>query len=335
MNIAALPRRDAPPGRRASLKELHASIERRLAQLLPMPRDADDLVSLAMREAVLGPGKRVRPLLMLATAQGFGLHSSDVMDAACAVEMVHAASLLLDDLPCMDDALERRGRPAMHLRFGEDIALLASVALLSQAYGVVAAAEDMAPLLRARVVGVLAEAVGTAGLVRGQYRDLREDQANADEKALTGINDLKTGSLFKVSLVVPGLAAQAEEALLQRLAACAGEIGRAFQLRDDLDDGADLPPTSSATPSDGFGSGEDEGKATLVALLGRRAARERFDSCLQKAERCLIEIFPNDQTLLQLVRRIAPEPAPSQLDDCDGWTPASQAAPTLLARTSA
>ncbi|WP_427913337.1 polyprenyl synthetase family protein [Ramlibacter sp. MMS24-I3-19] len=273
----------------------HARVDRRLAELLPPAADRQD-VAAAMRDGVLAPGKRLRPLLMLATGRALGCDSPALLDAACAVEMVHAASLVLDDMPCMDDACLRRGRPTVHVRHGEDAAVLAVVALLAQACATVAALPGLDGSLRARVVCVLCDAVGPQGLVRGQFRDLREGASARTMHAIAEANDQKTGVLFACALEIAALVAGAPQAVAS-LRAAASEVGQAFQLKDDLEDG-----TSSAGPAD-KDRHQDTGKSTMVALLGRGAVEQRLQEHLARAEALVREVLPDSDALVDLLRR--------------------------------
>ncbi|AEG91855.1 polyprenyl synthetase family protein [Ramlibacter tataouinensis] len=270
-----------------------ASVDARLAQLLPPGADG---LGAAMRDAALAPGKRLRPLLMLAAGRALAGRGEAVLDLACAVEMVHAASLVLDDMPCMDDARLRRGRPAVHVRHGQDVAMLAAVALLTQAYGAVAAAPGLDGAVRAQLVGVLCDAVGARGLVRGQYRDLREGAAARSLQDIAETNEQKTGVLFAAALEMAALAAGAPDAVAA-LRAAAGEIGQAFQLRDDLEDGA----AGTAVPLKD--RHKDVGKSTMVALLGRPAVQQRMDAHLRRAEGLLRSGLRGDETLCVLLRQ--------------------------------
>ncbi|RYY50746.1 MAG: polyprenyl synthetase family protein, partial [Comamonadaceae bacterium] len=153
------------------LARLRASVDERLSSLLPEAGDDQAGVAAAMRAAVMTPGKRLRPLLMLATGHALACRGPALLDLACAIEMVHCASLVLDDMPAMDDALLRRGQPTVHVRFGEDVAMLAAVALVSEACRIAAGTQGLRPAARVRIVEVLCHAVGPAGLVHGQYRD--------------------------------------------------------------------------------------------------------------------------------------------------------------------
>lgn len=289
------------------LQAWHSRIDQRLAELVPSAMRTDG-VAAAMRDAVLAPGKRFRPLLMLATGRALGYESPALLDAACAVEMVHAASLVLDDMPCMDDASLRRGRPTVHLRHGEDAAVLAAVALLAQACSTVAALPGLEGAVRARVVCVLCDAVGPQGLVCGQFRDLREGASPRSLQAIAEANEQKTGVLFACALEMAALVAGAPQAV-GSLRAAASELGHAFQLRDDLEDGA-------ATPIPDKDRHQDRGKSTMVALLGRAAVEQRLHAHLAQAEALMSAVAGNAEVLLGLLHRAfpapirTPEPAP-------------------------
>lgn len=287
----------------SDLRMLREKIEARLASLLPATVDAGrqetDVIASAIAYGVTAPGKRMRPLLMLLVARGLGhTREDDLLDLCCAVEMVHAASLFLDDMPCMDNARLRRGRPSVHARYGEDAAVLGAVALLAQAWRIAATAEGIDPAVRNRMVVVLSDALGLQGLVRGQYRDLREDHAQCAADDIATVNHQKTGALFAAALELTGLACGAPPASLQALREAACELGQAFQLRDDLEDGTDDPATPVTKDRH-----QDDGKTTLVALLGRERAAERLTRHLHRAETCLSQVLVHDDTALWLVRR--------------------------------
>ena len=258
------------------LLALREAVNTRLEQLLPAGNERDR-VSAAMREGTLTPGKRIRPLLLLLAAQDLGCdkNSSGLLDLACAVEMVHAASLMLDDMPCMDDALLRRGRPTIHRQFGEDVAILSSVALLSSAFGIVASAEGLSGANRAQAVVELSAAVGLQGLVRGQYQDLNDGPACRKSEAIAKTNDLKTSMLFDATLQMAALAADATPAVREKLRCFAQDLGQAFQLLDDLAD------CHSGTGKD---INQDDGKSTLVALLGSDEVHQRLHQHLHSAD---------------------------------------------------
>ena len=266
---------------RDELTALRDAVETRIEQLLA-GGERNDLLARAMRASALSSGKRMRPLLLMLVARDLGCASPALIDVACAVEMVHAASLVLDDMPCMDDARLRRGKPAIHVQFGEDVAILASVALLSRAFGVLAQAQDIAPVVRSRLVAALAQTVGDQGLVRGQFEDLHGGDRTPEQIATT--NELKTGLLLGVAVDMAAIICQAEERTAQSLRAFALAAGQAFQIRDDFLDGAGND--SAVTGKD---TGKDVGKATLINTLGREEAQRRLAACLLEAERSLVD----------------------------------------------
>lgn len=256
---------------------LRLAVDQRIEQLL-IGNGASDQLSRAMRVSALSAGKRMRPLLLILVARDLGCSSPALVDVACAVELVHAASLILDDLPCMDDASLRRGKPAIHIQFGEDVAILASVALLSRAFGVLSQAKDIPPATRARLVATLAQTVGDQGLVRGQFEDLHGGARSPEAIATT--NELKTGLLLGVAVDMAAIICHADDQVAQQLRAFALAAGQAFQIKDDFLDGKD----SAVTGKD---SGKDAGKATLINTLGRDEAKRRLAACLIEADRCL------------------------------------------------
>ena len=270
---------------------LRTQVERRLQELVPRP-DGEPLgVAAAAHSSVLGGGKRLRPLLLLLAGQALGCRSPGLLDLACAVEMVHCASLVLDDMPSMDNAALRRGQPTVHLRYGEDVAMLTAVALVSEACRVAACAPSLGGAVRARVVQVLCEAIGPMGLVGGQYRDLRDAPGARTASAVAEANDQKTGVLFAAVLEIAARASgRAGEVRALRRAGYA--IGQAFQLRDDLED---------AVP--GLAPAEDAGKDTLVHLLGAPAVRGLVHAHLLDALRWLrTALGHEDPRLTELLR---------------------------------
>lgn len=263
------------------LAELRAEIDGRLVALAPAG-GAPAVLRDAVAYALLAPGKRLRPTLALLAAEHFGLgepgaaHAA-ALDAGCAIEMVHTASLILDDLPCMDDAALRRGRPTCHRRFGEDMAVLASIALLNQAYAVLAAAPGLTAAVRLALVARLTEAVGLDGLVCGQARDLRERAGVAEAEPLHDLNRQKTGVLFVAAVEAGAAAAGAAGARLEAARAFACALGEAFQILDDI-----LDATATVTLA-GKDVRQDGAKPTVVSLVGPDAARAQMRLRLEDA----------------------------------------------------
>ncbi len=272
------------------LHEFRGEIDGRLPALLAGPGSPAVLQD-AIAYALLSPGKRLRPTLTLLAAEHFGRADPEgaraaALDAGCAIEMVHAASLILDDLPCMDDASVRRGRPACHLRFGEDMAVLASVALLNQAYATLAAARGLPADVRLALVARLSAAVGLDGLVAGQARDLRERAGVADAAPLHDLNRQKTGVLFVAAVEAGAAAAGATGARLQGARAFAAALGEAFQILDDLLD------ATSTSDSAGKDVRQDGAKPTVVSLVGTDAARIEMRRRLDAALDHLADVGP-------------------------------------------
>lgn len=240
-----------------------------------------------MRHALLGPGKRLRPVLTLTVAELLGAPDLEpVTDVAAAVELVHACSLVLDDLPAMDDAELRRGRPATHRVFGEGAALLGAFALLNQAYALVAAAASRLRLERrppAVLVERLAEAIGPRGLIGGQALDLESRPGELDRPRLETIHARKTGALFVAAAELGALAADAGAEEVEAMSRYAFELGLAFQIEDDL-----LDARAASAPADG-GPARSVERSSLVGLLGaagaRRRAAERLAAALAAVER--------------------------------------------------
>ncbi|WP_296267978.1 polyprenyl synthetase family protein [Pseudomonas sp. UBA6562] len=278
-----------------SLEPLREAFEARLDAVLPAPGNARDLVAAAMRECSLAPGKRLRPMLLVLTAEGLGASRAAAMDVACAVELVHAASLVLDDLPCMDNAALRRGRATLHLAFGEDVAVLSAIALLSHAFGLMAAIEDVRPEVRNRLVTTLSQAIGVQGLVKGQLQDLRDGGKARTAAQIAQTNQLKTGVLFSAIMDMAcdlGDATPSVRAPLQNFAL---ELGQAFQLRDDLRD---------RDPSSGKDQGKDDGKSTLVALCGESQVRRRLQTHVAAAQGYLDQAMLRERTLSVMLERL-------------------------------
>jgi geranylgeranyl diphosphate synthase, type II len=268
--------------------QLRATVDVRLGQLVPPATQPPRGLNEAVRYALLAPGKRLRPILTILSAQHFGAREEAVLDVACAIEMVHTASLVLDDLPAMDDAEVRRGRPTVHRAFGEDTALLAAIALLNQAFAVIARAQTLDATLRVELVARLADAIGFEGLVAGQMRDLRDRRWSPAAADLLEINHQKTGVLFVAAVEAGARAGGATGPALEAARAFATHLGLAFQIGDDL-----IDVTSSAQAA-GKDVGKDAGRATLVSELGTGDARSRMRAHVATAVTSLSRVGPVD-----------------------------------------
>jgi geranylgeranyl pyrophosphate synthase len=264
-----------------SVEALRLQVDRRLAELIPSPGDEPGRLGDAAHYALLAPGKRFRPLLTLLTAEAFGAPVGKALDVACSMEMVHAASLVLDDLPSMDDARLRRGRPTTHRVYGEADAILASVGLLTRAFGVIAASDGLAAEDRTILVVSLADAVGFSGLVAGQALDLAERNRRRTVAELDALNHQKTGVLMMASAEAGALIGGAAPAARRELGEFARRIGLAFQIRDDLIDVED------GGEHVGKDVGKDAGMTTVVSALGPRAAVAAIETHLDAADAAL------------------------------------------------
>ncbi len=232
----------------------------------------------AIRYALKSPGKRIRPLLVQLSYRAAG-GDGDSSLLACAPEVIHAYSLVHDDLPCMDDDDVRRGRPTVHKVFGNRVAILAGVAMIPLAARAVrhgAQALRLAPGTTSMILDVLLEAAGAAGMIGGQLRDLTGEGIALSLAERESIHSAKTGALINASVRVGALAAGATEPQLSAFGSYGRAIGLAFQIMDDV---LDVTATSSVM---GKTTGRDAalGKSTYPALLGVDAARERASSLI-------------------------------------------------------
>lgn len=271
-----------------------------LARALSEHTVADARLQAAMRHAVLLGGKRMRPLLVYATGTAFGADERALDAPAAAVELIHAYSLVHDDLPAMDDDALRRGRPTVHVAFDEATAILAGDALQSLAFAVLADADPDAGT-RVEMLRELAAAAGAQGMCGGQALDLAA--AGVDDAitpaALEHLHALKTGALLRASVRLGAMAAGVDAATRSRLDAFADALGLAFQIRDDLLD----VEGDSATLGKTAGKDAAQDKATFPALLGVAASRRRLDVLAQTMRDALAPFGERCQALAALGRR--------------------------------
>jgi geranylgeranyl diphosphate synthase type II len=236
----------------------------------------------AIRHSLLAPGKRLRPLLVLMAAEACGSSPEQAMPAACAVEMVHTYSLVHDDLPAMDDDDLRRGRPSCHAAFGEATAILAGDALQALAFEVLAKYVQP-PQIAARCCAELATAAGAESLVGGQADDLDAEFATLGVSQLEAIHRRKTGAMFRVSLRLGGIVAQASDEHISRLDDYGANLGLAFQIIDDLlDVEGDVKTLGKRAQKD-----STRGKLTFPALLGREESSRRAADLISAARRAV------------------------------------------------
>jgi geranylgeranyl diphosphate synthase, type II len=237
-----------------------------------------------LQRAMSSAGKRVRGILVIAAGEASGCKPERLLPAAAAIEMIHTSSLILDDLPAMDDAQLRRGEPALHREFGEDLAVLAAVALLNHAYGLVGEAHsDLSPRRwpMQQVLQRLVDAVGWDGTIAGEAVDLHSEGSTLDFDTLEFIHSRKTGALFVAAAAVGGMLANLHPAQLQRLEIFAKNLGLAFQITDDV-----LDVTSSPEVL-GKDVGKDEQRLTFVKLAGVDGARALSEELVDTSVRAI------------------------------------------------
>lgn len=259
-----------------ALTAIASDIDAMFDALLP----AEGRLGEAMRYAAIGGGKRLRPLLLTATAAMHGADRSQALRAATAIEAIHAYSLVHDDLPCMDDDAMRHGKPSTHAAFDEAVAVLAGDALQAFAFEVLAdPATSGDPFVRAELVQVLAGASGASGMVGGQMLDIEGEGRALDVPAITRMQQLKTGALLSAAVEMGAVMGKVPPEGRVHLKGYARAIGLAFQIADDLlDHAGDEAKAGKALRKDAAA-----GKQTFVALVGADRAREQAQMLIDQA----------------------------------------------------
>jgi farnesyl diphosphate synthase len=270
-----------------------------LERLLIEPPDLESRVYDAMRYSALAPGKRLRPFLVLASANLFGVARRCALQVAAAIEMVHSYSLVHDDLPAMDNSDLRRGRPTCHKQFDEATAVLAGDGLLTTAFEVLADPDTHGdPAVRCELVTALAIAAGPAGMVGGQMIDLIAEHQTLDIGAITRLQRMKTGALIAFACEAGAILAKAPGEVRIALRGYAHDLGLAFQIADDLLD----VEGSEAETGKPVGADEIAGKATFVSILGVERARAQAELLVRQAVAHL-DLFEQRAELLREAAR--------------------------------
>jgi geranylgeranyl diphosphate synthase type II len=294
------------------LRARQAEIEAALERALPAHPTCPPVVADAMRYSVTAGGKRLRPVLCLASADAVGGDRSLAMPAACAIELIHTYSLIHDDLPAMDDDTLRRGRPTLHVVAGEGMAILAGDGLHAEAFGLLArepqSSDPDMMRRKLRVIDVIATAAGPAGMVGGQALDLaavtpgRDGRLPApfDAEGLRTMHAKKTGALIRASAVSGAIMGGGTDAAVTAIDACATELGLAFQIVDDILD------VEGASKDLGKTAGKDAaaGKPTYPALYGLDTSRRMARECIERADAVLNAAGMRDARLLEIGRWI-------------------------------
>jgi len=282
-----------------ALEEAARLTDAALERLLAVPPGLEARVYEAMRYSALAPGKRMRPFLVLASANLFGVAQRCALQVAAAVEMVHAYSLVHDDLPAMDDSDLRRGRPTCHKQFDEATAVLAGDGLLTSAFEVLSDPDTHGdPAVRCELVATLASAAGPAGMVGGQMIDLIAERQKLDIGAITRLQRMKTGALIAFSCEAGAILAKAPGEVRMALRGYAHDLGLAFQIADDLLD----VEGSAAETGKPVGADAAAGKATFVSILGVERARAQAEHLVRQAAAHL-DLFEQRAELLREAAR--------------------------------
>ena len=268
------------------LRERINKIDAALDEYLVANNNPQKIIYEAMRYSVFAGGKRLRPILMWETALMCGGEWEDVKGFACALEMVHTYSLIHDDLPAMDNDDLRRGMPTSHIKFGEDIAILAGDALLTKAFEVISSENYADPARAMRALNIFAEAAGTEGMIGGQIIDLASEGKEITLRELRHMHLLKTGALIRSACVIGAIMSGADQAEINAVDDFARYLGIAFQIRDDI---LDVIGTESELGKP-IGSDAEEEKNTYVKLCGIEKSEALVCEYSEKAKAAL-EIF--------------------------------------------
>jgi geranylgeranyl diphosphate synthase, type II len=287
----------------AYLRDRRALVDEALDRLLPGEENEPQIIFKAMRYSLFAGGKRIRPILCIAAAEAVGGSADAVITAACALECIHTYSLIHDDLPAMDNDDFRRGRPTSHKVFGEDIAILAGDALLTEAFSILSDAGRSPGMNAARfllVIRDIAHAAGIWGMIGGQVMDVRSEGKPADREVLHEIHTRKTGAMVRVSVTAGAFLAGAGDEQLSALANYGYRIGLAFQIADDILN----VKGSSVLMGKNTGSDKSRGKVTFPALIGLERSQKKLKELVDQATADLAAFDDKANTLRLLAEFI-------------------------------
>ena len=282
--------------------DVQLQVERQLETSLLIKKTPPSALQEAMAYAVLNGGKRVRPLLTFATGELFAAEPALLVRAAAAVEMIHAYSLVHDDMPCMDNDMLRRGKPAVHVQYGQAMALLAGDALQTQAFFLLSENTENSNLLhQLAMIRLLASASGMVGMCGGQALDLQSVGAVLSLPALETMHRLKTGALLRAAILLGAYCSeQVKEEELAALEIYAASIGLAFQIVDDILD----VTTDSATLGKTSGKDQQQGKPTYVSVSGLEPSRLLVQKLYADAQNALVRFGARAKRLHELANLI-------------------------------
>ena len=287
--------RDADPILQKEMDAVSEAVNKTISRLLPETDLAENHLFDAMRHGTLNGGKRLRPFLVMHSAALFNVDPARARRVAAALEFVHCYSLIHDDLPAMDDAALRRGKPTVHRQYDEATAILAGDALLTLAFEILSDAETHEdPHVRCNLIKALAQASGGHGMVGGQMLDLLAEKEEFDLGTISRLQRMKTGKLMAFACEAGAILGKGSDPHRKALCNYAFDLGLAFQVTDDiLDVEADPQDTGKDTQKD-----EDAGKATFVSAMGKEQAKERAEMLVEQASRHL-KIFEGRADMLK------------------------------------
>lgn len=285
----------------SALAQVQAEVDSAFDAFLPVPQDTRARLVEAMRYATIGGGKRVRPLLVVASAELFGVNRNAAINAGCAVEAIHAYSLIHDDLPCMDNDDLRHGKPSLHKAFDEATAVLAGDCLHALAFDILTQPDTSAdPFVQSELVLTLSRAAGHEGMAGGQMMDMMSEQFEYDLHQITRLQQLKTGALLAASVEMGAILGRIPPEGRGHLRAYARDIGLAFQIADDLlDVEGDAEKAGKALRKD-----QGQGKQTFVTLMGVDQARAQAELLVEQAGHHLAGHGEDARLLVELARFI-------------------------------
>ncbi len=286
---------------KAYLEDRQSIVEEALQRYLP-ENDMPDEIYKAVRYSLFNGGKRIRPILCLAAAEAVGGDLAPAMPVACALELIHTYSLIHDDLPSMDNDDFRRGKPTCHKVFGENIAILAGDALLTEAFVLLSRAEKVmfSAERRLAVIQEIAHAAGISGMVGGQALDVSSEQSGADESTLQAIHRRKTGALIVAAVKSGALIFNAGKDKIQALSEYGINVGLAFQIADDILN----VEGDSRLMGKGTGSDAARNKLTYPSLMGLQAAKDKLTRYVETAVASLSGFDERAMPLMVIARYI-------------------------------
>jgi len=282
------------------LAQWQRRIEQQLLSALPSAHSVPPVLQQAMHYAVTGGGKRIRPLLVYASGYLFAAEEPTLDACAVAVELIHAYSLVHDDLPAMDDDDLRRGRPATHIAFGEATAILAGDALQARAFEIITHNKQITPEIALACLQSLSQAAGAAGMCGGQVLDIHATGHRQTLAELEHMHRLKTGALIRAAVRMGALCGQASLVQLEPLDHFASTLGLAFQIQDDILD----IEASAQQLGKTVGKDAAQQKSTFPALLGLETSKKQLQQLISSLHNSLVSFGPRASALTALTKRV-------------------------------